>query len=97
VPVVMNEATSQTPTNPTLHQDWSVKFRSMHASIMKETYDAFFNDEQRSLKPVDFLNYLLSGIDLPRCETVDGIPSITNGVFSEFIFLPILPCGVAYL
>jgi len=73
VPVVMNEATSQTLAKPTFYQDWSVKFRSMHASIMKETYDAFFNDEQRSQMPVDFLNYLLSGIDLPHCETVDGM------------------------
>jgi len=63
--MTMNEAESQSaikpvggackvpgemPTAPVSGLDWSVKFRSMHASIMKETYNVFFNDEQRRRK-----------------------------------------------
>ena len=99
--VAMNEAESQTaikpvggaskisgemPTETISGWDWSVKFRSVTTSIMRETYDLFFNDRQRNHRPEDFLNYLLSGTDLPRCEKVDGIETSDYCGFSEIKF-----------
>jgi hypothetical protein len=84
VPAVIKGATGQkTPepvkakgaavVEPVTYQDWSVKFRSVTASIGRETYEVFHNDEQRSRNPKEFLAYLLSGTDLPSCETVDSM------------------------
>jgi hypothetical protein len=84
VPVVLNEAASpataepaaaasKIPAEPVPCRDWSVKFRSVTVSTMRDTYDIFFNDSQRSRTPEDYLGYLLSGTDLPRCQKVDAM------------------------
>ena len=73
VPMAVHGSASQTIAEPIQYHDWSVKFRALNASITKETYAAFFNEEQREQNPVGFLNYLLSGTDLPHCETVENM------------------------
>jgi hypothetical protein len=82
---ILNEAadvnaTSQINAEPSLYHDWAVKFDSVTASVTKDTYNSFFNDRQRNHDPEGFLNYLLSGTDLPRCTKVDTIKK-RNGYF----------------
>ena len=49
--VAMNTVASKTATKPmvkpAVYRDWSVRFRSVTASIQKETYETFYNDGQR--------------------------------------------------
>ena len=83
--VAANEAASKmTATNanaePVQHQDWSVKFNSVTVHVTKDTYDAFFNDRQRSHSPEDFLGYLLSGTTVPRCEKVYSMNHDNNDI-----------------
>ena len=66
-------ATNTAAARPVPGEDWSVKFRSVKASIARETYEVFYKEGQQSHNPAEFLAYLLSGTDLPRCETVDGM------------------------
>jgi hypothetical protein len=74
------------PSESLPHGDWSVKFRSVKASIGRDTYETFYKDARQNHTPAGFLGYLLSGTDLPHCTKVDGIESRDHSEFMGVTF-----------